>query len=136
MAPIWGRRPRLRNAVDLDKAVAVTVVRVVDGFRHAQDRREADVGLLHDLGPFGAGLALEDALEALLHLRPMRAVGLRRQVFAFEAGVLQQERIELRLDRADRDIFAVLCLVHLVVMRGATWAVLAARCLPATTRPR
>jgi len=84
------RRPRLRNALDVDKAAALYVVRVFQRLGHAQDRREADVGLLHDLDPFGARLRLEDARQPLLHRRPLRAVGLRRQVFVFEPRVLQQ----------------------------------------------
>src|SRR5580693_3102902 len=45
------RRRRLGDAVDLDKAVAVPVVRVLDRLGHAQHRREADVGVLHDRDP-------------------------------------------------------------------------------------
>ena len=50
---------------------------------------------------------LKIAASALLQLRPARAVHLRRQLLAVEARALEQLGVELRLDRADRDVLAV-----------------------------
>jgi hypothetical protein len=55
---------------------------------------------------------------------------LRRQVFTLQARLLQQLRVELRLDRADRDVLAVPGLVHVVEMRTGVQHVGAAFGLP------
>src|ERR1700761_668176 len=64
--PDRGRRPRetrrrrgLGYAVAFDKDVSRGHMRVLRRFRHGEDRRKADVGAFHDLGPLGAALALE-----------------------------------------------------------------------------
>src|ERR1700682_5282909 len=60
----------LGDAVAGDKNLSRRHVRMVRRFAHGQDRREADVGALHDLAPFVAGLGLEDILQLLLQRRP------------------------------------------------------------------
>src|SRR3954451_932500 len=116
----------LREALDVDIGVARLGMRMLRGLLHGEHRREADVGALHDRAPFVARLGLEDAVEPALELGPRIAVVLRRQVLALEPGLLQQQVVELRLDRADRDVLAVLGLVGAVEMRAAVEQVHAA----------
>src|SRR3546814_17706139 len=68
------RRCRLDHPVALHERAPLHVVRVQRRLREGQDRREADVGALHDLAPLVAGLALEHAGEALLKGDPLRLV--------------------------------------------------------------
>src|ERR1700722_17006630 len=109
----------LREARDIDIGAACLGVRMLRGFLHGEHGGEADVGALHDGAPFIARLGAEDVLHPALELRPGLAVHLRRQALALEAGLLEQQGVELRLDRAHRDELAVLCLVGAVEVRAA-----------------
>ncbi|OIQ66162.1 hypothetical protein GALL_522720 [mine drainage metagenome] len=88
-------------------------------FRHGQDRREADVGALHDLAPLVAGPGPEDVGQLLFQGRPGRAIHLRVESFVRKTGQLPQQRVELRLDRADRNEFAAGALIDAVEVRSA-----------------
>ena len=109
----------LGEARDVDIGAARLGVRMLRGLLHGEHGREADVGALHDRAPFVARLGLEDAVELALELRPRLAVHLRRQALALQAGLLEQQLVELRLDRSERDELAVLGLVGAVEMRAA-----------------
>src|SRR5882757_852308 len=109
----------LREARDIDIGAARLGVRMLRGFLHGEDGGETDVGALHDGAPFIARLGPEDVLHPALELRPGLAIHLRRQALALEPGLLEQQRVELRLDRAHRDELAVLGLVGAVEMRTA-----------------
>src|SRR5476649_1313728 len=117
----------LREAQHVDIGVARLGVCVLRGLLHGENRCEADVGAFHDRAPFVARLALEHALEPALELRPRLAIHLRRQRLALQAGLLEQQIVELRLDRADRDELAVLGFVGVVEMRAAVQHVAFAR---------
>ena len=69
---------------------------------------------------------LKSARELLLERGPVRAVHLRRQAARVDAELAQQLGVELRLDRADRDVLAVLGLVGVVEGRAAVEQVRAA----------
>src|SRR5882672_3241391 len=114
-----GCRRGLGKTRDIDIGAARLGVRMLRGFLHGEHRGEADVGALHDRAPFVARLAAEDASQPALELRPRLAVHLRRQVLALQPGLLEQQLVELRLDRAHRDELAVLGLVGAVEMRAA-----------------
>src|SRR6266550_1105385 len=114
----WRRR-WLGKARDIDIGAARLGVRMLRGFLHGEHRGEADVGALHDRAPFVARLAAEDASQPALELRPRLAVHLRRQALALQPGLLEQQLVELRLDRAHRNELAVLGLVGAVEVRPA-----------------
>src|SRR5882757_546751 len=109
----------LREARDVDIGAARLGVRMLRRLLHGEHGREADVGALHDRAPFIARLGAEDVLHPALELRPRLAVHLSRQALALESGLLQQQRVELRLDRPHRDELAVLGFVGAVEMRAA-----------------
>ena len=129
-----GAGRRLRHAVALDEDLSRGHVRMLRRFRHGQDRREADVGAFHDLAPVLARLALEHLCQLLLQRRPGLAVHLRVEIGVGEAGVLAQQRVELRLDRADRDEIAAGAFIDAVEMRAAVEEVLVAAFGPAADR--
>src|SRR5262249_8921027 len=93
----------LGHAVTLDENLARRHVRMFRRLRHGEDRREADVGAFHDLAPVRARFALEHLGQLLLQRGPGLAVHLRVEVGVGEISMLAQQRIELRLDRTDRD---------------------------------
>ncbi len=63
----------LDDAGDLDEGLALDVVRMLGRFGHRQHRREADVGVLHDLAPLVAGLREEHLAQPLLQRWPGRS---------------------------------------------------------------
>src|SRR4051812_2779494 len=136
-----GRRARearrgrwLCYAVALDKHLARGHVRMIRRFRHGQDRCEADVGAFHDLAPILARLALEDFRQLFLQRRPCLAVHLRVEIGVGEIGMLAQQRVELRFDRADRNEVAAGAFIDAVEMRAAVEKILVAALGPAPAR--
>ena len=116
------------------KTLRATMCGCFGRFRHGQHRREADVGALHDLAPLVARLALEHLRQLFLQRRPGLAVHLRVEVGVGQAGVLAQQRVELRLDRADRDEVAAGAFIDAVEVRAAVEEVLLAPFGPAADR--
>src|ERR1700676_5026149 len=84
------RRPGLDDAIIFDERPAMTIVRMLRRFGHAQHRREAHVATLHDLAPFVAGLGFEDSRDFLLHRRPRVAIVLAREFFLLQPRQLEQ----------------------------------------------
>src|SRR5689334_24748875 len=121
----------LGHAVALDENLACGHVRMLRRFRHGENRREADVGAFHDLAPVRAALALEDPRQFLLQRRPGLAVHLRVEIGIGQPGMLAQESVELRLDRADRDEIAAGAFIDAVEMRAAVQEILVAAFHPA-----
>src|SRR5262245_4341189 len=82
-----------------------------------QHGRHARVGVSEHGLPLIARLRPEDLREPALRLRP----GLRVHLLWHRRGIkpeaLEQLRVELRLDRADRNMFAIGGLVHIVERR-------------------
>ena len=112
------RRRRLTDASDLEVGIASAVVRVDRGLGEIQHRRETGIGPLEQLAPLGAGLLPEQAREFLLQLRPARDVELRLlQARVRQPALREQQPIELRLERADRDPLAVGAAVTVVPVR-------------------
>src|SRR3546814_11332065 len=72
-----------------------------------EHRGEADVGPAHDLAPLRLGLAGDSRGELLAKLRPGGAVHLASAVRTLEPGLLQQQGVELRLERPDGNPFDV-----------------------------
>ena len=91
-------------------------MRMFRRFRKAKHRCKANVRTFHLVTPFSPGLGLEDGGDTFLHLRPMGAVRLRRQICHVEAKRVDQHTVKLGLIRADADMFAVLGLVDIIVM--------------------
>ena len=77
------------------------VVRVGHRLGKAQHRREADVGPLEQRAPFFARSRQEKRAEAGLQRRPLLDVVLRLRVDVVESEFLNEERVELRFERAD-----------------------------------
>src|SRR6266568_4768042 len=60
----------LEGVADGDEGVAGAVVGVVGGFAEGEDRGDAGVAALQQLGPVGAGAGAEDGGQALAQLWP------------------------------------------------------------------
>ena len=75
--------------------------------RQRQHRREAGVGALEERAPLVARLRRGRSRRAAPHRRPGGAVHAGREAVVAEARALEQLGVELRLDRADRDVLAV-----------------------------
>src|SRR6476660_4326005 len=84
------RRGGLGDAVAADKNLSCRHVRMLGRFAHGQNRREADVGALHDLAPLLAGFGLEHIDQSLPERRPCLAIHLRVELGVGESGVLAQ----------------------------------------------
>jgi hypothetical protein len=115
----------------LDEDSARLEVRVLAGQR--QDRRNARVGAVEDLGPLGLGLAREGVGELIAKLGPGAHVV---PVGWGDAEELDQLVVELGLDRPDAHVLAVGGLVHVVERRAGVEQVGAALLLPHATRER
>src|SRR5664279_3928354 len=113
------RRGGLRDAVAGDKNLARRVMRMIRRLAHGQDRRKADVGTLHDGAPLVARLGLEHVHQFLLERRPCFGVHLLIEAGLRKTGMLPQQRVELRLDRADRNELATRAFIDAVEMRAA-----------------
>src|SRR5215218_7096776 len=81
-----------------DEEVARHVVRVLVRLPEAVHRREAHVGAAELRFPLGARLRDHRRRDPFLHLGPAGAVVLFGQVVARDAELLQQLRVEVRLD--------------------------------------
>ncbi|MNP65043.1 hypothetical protein D3C76_1606010 [compost metagenome] len=69
-----------------------------------QHRREANVRAFHQFAPLGAGTAGEQLGEMLMLLGPTAAIPLAGEArITLQAELLQQQRVELRLDRTQAD---------------------------------
>src|ERR1700693_3511088 len=101
------RKPRrwrgLGDAVAGDEGLSRRHVRMLGRLLHGQNRRETDVGAFHDLAPLIPRLGLEDVDQSLLERGPRFAIHLGVEVGVRKAGQIAQQRVELRLDRADRN---------------------------------
>ncbi len=74
----------------------------------------------HDFTPLIAGLTLEHGFNLIFETRPFTPVKLHRKVrIILQAGVFQQQGVKLGLDRAHTNVFAVFCLIGVVIVRTA-----------------
>ena len=124
----------LGDAVAGDERFARGHVRMLGGFLHGQDRREADVGAFHDLAPFVAALGLEHLDQFFFQRRPGVAIEMRVEAGFRQARALAQQRVELRFDRADRDELAAGAFIDAVKMRAAVEEIGLALIGPASRR--
>ena len=92
---------------------------VARGLVHVEDRRETDVGAVHDGAPLILGLGGDHRGQLFAEAIPLAAVHLRLEGRVVDARLLQEQGVELRLDRADRDPAAVAALVGVVEVRAA-----------------
>src|SRR5262249_57884776 len=104
-------------------------MRMLAGFGPGEHRGEAGIRGVKYAAPFVPGFALERRGEAPPHLRPARAIVLRRQLAELQASAELGE--ELVFDGADRDELAVGGLVDVVPGRTAVEDVGAALLGPA-----
>src|SRR5712692_4919684 len=84
--------------------------------RPTEHRREASIGALENLAPLVARFRLEGFRELFSHLRPARAVMLRRAFVKPQFGKQLLEK--LVLDGADGNVFAILRLIDVVPRRA------------------
>src|ERR1700687_2360404 len=113
------RRGGLGDAVAVNKDLAGRHVRMIGSLAHGQNRREADVAALHDRAPLVAGSGLEDVYQLLFQCGPCLAIHLMIEIGVREARMLMQQRVELRLDRTNRNEFAAGAFVDAVEVRAA-----------------
>ena len=104
---------------------------MLDRLADAKHRGEADVAALHDSAPLVARLRAEHLRQLRLELRPaVPVLEVALPLGAVEAGLFEQQGVELRLDRADGDVLAVGALVGVVEVGAAVEHVRAAVVLP------
>src|ERR1700694_331008 len=100
----WSGRG-LRHASHVEERVAGNVVRVTRRLDRVEHRCEARVGVFEERAPFVARLGEEQRGQPFLLHRPATCVpGLRELGIVGQPELLQETRIELRLDRADSDV--------------------------------
>ena len=107
------------HAVGLDEAGARAVLRMVRGLFEIEHRGEAGVAAFEQRAPFVARLAGDDRRQPGPQRRPLGAVPLPLEFRVVDAAAFQQQAVELRLDRADRHIFAVGAGIAAVEVRAA-----------------
>ena len=129
------RGARVSQPVELGIGAARAHLRMFGRFVDGQHRREAGVAPGGRRNPFVARARPENRGEALRAFRAMRRGRSDRAGLAVEPHHAQQSRIELRFDRADRDIFAVLGLIAAVERRAAVDDVVAALLRPGSLLP-
>ena len=100
---------------------------VVEHLVHGHHRGEANIGVAHDLGPFGAGFGFEHGGQFVFQGRPAVGCPLVVPFRAVQAQRLAQHLIELRLNRADADPQTVGAFVSAIEMGAAVEPVLPAR---------
>src|SRR5206468_6960950 len=102
-AEAWRRR-RLGNTIHLDECSTRSIVRMAWRFAKRKHRRVTNIAPEHDRIPFVARPRPDDCRDLVLQRGPRFAIHLRLKRCACDAGLVQQLAIELRLDRADRDM--------------------------------
>ena len=100
-----------------------------------QRRRETDVAAFEQRAPFRARPAHEEFAEASLQRRPFAHVVLRLRIDVGKAELFEEQRIELRFERADRHVAAVGA--EIGVVEGKSWKMLGlgASTMPLAARP-
>src|SRR3989442_13355955 len=78
------RRCRLHHALELHEGPALAVMRVIGGFLHTKDWREAHLAPLHETAPFITSLGAENRCHPLLQCGPGCPIVLPRQLFVFQ----------------------------------------------------
>jgi hypothetical protein len=86
---------------------------------HIEHWGEADVGALEQRTPLLARFRLEDRIELDLQIRPGGTLHVPVEGGIGNSELLAQQRIELRLDRADGDKLTVCGLVDIVEVCAA-----------------
>ena len=94
-------------------------VGVLRRFIHGERWRETDVTSGGALHPFVAPTGLEDCGETFPHCAPGAAIILVGQVGGLQLHASEQVRVEMRFDRANRDILAVGRLIAAIKGRAA-----------------
>ena len=93
---------------------------MLGGFFQAKDRREADVGAIHDRAPLVTRLGQDQRSHPFLQIIPFHRVHLLGEVrIVAKARLLHQDRIELRLDRTERDVFTIFRFVSVIEVGAA-----------------
>src|SRR3546814_14404333 len=88
-----------------------------------EHRRETGIGMLEQVAPLLPRARLENLPQRLLHLGPGLPLHLRLRQAVSGADLLQQQGIELRLHRADRDPFAIRAAIGVIeqIGRATRW---------------
>ena len=129
----WRRRG-LSDAVDLDKGASGHVLGMLWRFVPVEYRRDAGVAAVEHGTPGIARAAREARGQQLAQPRPLVAPDRRDQGWVVDVQLLQQFGLELRLQRADRDVAAVGAGVGVVERRATVDQVLAAAIGPLAGR--
>ncbi len=121
-----GCRGRLDDSADFDERAAGLIVRVFGRFVHVEHRRHAGVAAFQQRTPFVACAGFEVGGEAGLQLGPAGALPLLLEVRVGDAGLLQEQGVELGFDGADGNVLAVGTAVGVVEVGAAIEQVAAA----------
>src|SRR5690606_15438654 len=101
------RRRRLQTPGVLDEGAASAVVRVLRRLVEIQYGREAHIAALEERAPLVAAARSDDFLQPFAVLGPTPRIELPPLLCVLDAELLQQQRVELRLYRAQRDELAI-----------------------------
>ena len=108
------RRTGLDDSGHFGEGLPLAVVGVLGGLRQRQHGCEAGVGALQQVAPLVAGALGDHRCELLLEFGPAGPIHLPVPLRTVQSEPLPQFRVELGLDRPQRDVAAVGGLVHVV----------------------
>ena len=103
----------------LDVSIACFHMRVIARFLDRENRRKADVRAFHQIDPMGSGLGLEKRCKLVSVIGPVCRVHLACTKIAGHAGLFHQLTVELRFNRAERDLAPVAAFIAAIEMRTA-----------------
>ena len=109
----------VRHAIERDIRASRLQVGMLGRLIDRKRRRKASVAPRGDPHPFVTGARTEDARESLAHSRPSAAIVLAGKVGGIKSHAGQEIGVEMRFDRADRDVLAVRRLIAAVEGRAA-----------------
>src|SRR6266545_1756331 len=136
----WSRKPqsgrRTRHTVDCIEYLARRHMRVRRCLAQGQHRRETRVTSFEQVAPFAARTLRERLLQNLPQARPRFGIQSILERFLIETQASDQNLVELRFERADRDVFAVGAAIRRVERRPAIEQVAAALVAPFASRDR
>src|ERR1700728_4887397 len=121
-----GRRTWMNDFVEVHEHRTRLHLWVVRRFIQVEHWRQASIAAGSNLYPLVPSPGANYRGQTFTHLRPRAPFVLFRHFFGRQIQHTKERRVELRLDRADGDVFAVACLICAVVRSAPVDDVLAA----------
>ncbi|MCY1544784.1 hypothetical protein D9M68_806880 [compost metagenome] len=98
----------LQHAVTLEVHISLDHMRVLGGLTRAEYRGKAHIATFEQLAPLRTSASDEDVLERRTHFAPTAHVPLLGEAWiVLQFQLLQQQRVELRLQRAQGNVVAI-----------------------------